>query len=114
MANQVVGFVFYQVEIEVNDLAHGAPKSLHICSLPTTEMLHFVVGQILLLILGRIVYTVFEVFPQERRELAAPHLSAIGSELNGTTKINEHGWGEPRQGQLLRPREATSPSVPRL
>jgi hypothetical protein len=113
MADDVIGFVFDQIEIEADDFADHSAKALHVGGLPFAEMRGFFVSEIFLLVLGGIVHAMAQLLAKERGELAAPQFTAVGGELDGTAEVCEHEpprqWPGRRIRKLERPRGLEPP-----
>src|ERR1700690_3066863 len=93
ITNQVIRFVLDQVEIERDDLANHATKTVEVRRLPFAKVQGFVVREIFFLVLGRIVNAVAQLVSQERRKLLPPESSAVIGKFYRAREVSQHRVG---------------------
>jgi hypothetical protein len=71
-ANQIIGAILNQVEIEGDNFADHPAESIEIGGFPLSKMFALFVGKILFLVFGGIVNAVPELLGEEWSELAPP------------------------------------------
>src|ERR1700722_12486846 len=89
-ANQIIGLIFDEVQIEGDDLAYYAPETVEGGRFPLAEIRDFFRGDVFLFICGRVVDTMSEIFSHERAELATPEAAVVFSKIDGPTKVGKH------------------------